>query len=111
MFDWRWIAMRGLLWALQKIGKRDGKFVFAAGCPEVERARLAVAVADMTAIPAGQPVRDITDVIVNAHKEAVVRAFFARVAPGGMPEALMEALRMDPNLPERSWKTDDVGQA
>lgn len=103
--------MQGLLKALHKVGKRNGKFVFAiAARPEPEMGRLEIAVADTTAIPGGQPVRDVVDIIVAKHVEAV-RALFAKVTAGMVPEVLMETLQRDPRLPERSWKADDVGQA
>lgn len=109
MFDWRWMMTQKLLKTLHKIGKGNGRFVFAvAGRPEP--GRVMVEVADTTAIPGGKPVEDLIDIIVRAHAEAV-RALFERAVSEVVPDALAEALRTDTNLPERSWKTDQVGEA
>lgn len=118
MIDLRWKLTVGLMRVLRKLGHGKGRFVFAIVARPLEMG-IEVVVSDTTAIPPGPAVKEVIDRIVHAHTDAVMR----RVLDGypDMPCAVREMLdelmeksteaAVDPRLPARSWKSDEVGQA
>lgn len=94
MIDFRWKLMQGLLYALHTIGRDKGRFVFAVAAKPEPRG-IAVALADTTAIPAGDPVRAMARKIIDAHIEEIVAQYERKSG---------ETWKVDPNLPARSWK-------
>lgn len=106
MFDWRWALTRMCCWGLQRYGRGPGKFVFAvAGRVEIS-GRIAMAVADTTAIPAGTEVKTMVDRILDAHITGIMR-LMEKDSMTKMPSSSY----IDDTAPARSWKTDEIGQA